>query len=70
MRVSTLSSITDDEGLKRSYDSDNNVYVHGGTLYVSGTQNADKLLDSDPVYMFNNIKANKYQDMIDDLKYH
>ena len=41
------------------------MYVHGDTLHVSGTQNADALLDSDPVDMFNNIKANKHQHMID-----
>ena len=67
-QLSKRSSITDDEVLQRSYGADNDVYVHDETLYVYGTTNADTLLDSDPVYIFNNIKAHNNQDMIDDLK--
>ena len=44
------------------------MYYHGDTLYVYGTKHADALLDTDPVDIFNNIKANKYQDMIYYLK--
>ena len=63
------SSISDDEGWKRAYNTNQDVYTPGDTLYVSGTNHADALLDTVPVDIFNHIKANKYQDMIDDLKF-
>ena len=68
LRGQSPSTLSDGEGLKRAYDTNKDVYAHGDTLYVSGTKHADALLDTDPVDIFNNIKANKYQDMIDDLK--
>ena len=53
---------------KRAYNTNKDVYIHGDTLYVPGTKHADALLDTDPVDMFNNRKANNYQYVIDDLK--
>ena len=70
LKPTTLVSnpISDEEGLKRAYDTNKDVSAHGDTLYVSGTKHADALLDTDPVDIFNNIKANKYKYMIYDLK--
>ena len=60
--------MTDDEGLARAYKTHKDIYVNGDTLYGSGTKHADALLDTDPVDIFKNIRENKYQDVIDDLK--
>ena len=61
-------TITDEEGLSRAYKSDKDVYVFGDTLYISGTKNAEVLLDLNPSHIAQNIKDNKFQDVIDDLK--
>ena len=32
-------TITDEEGLSRAYDSDDNVFANGNTLYIAGSKN-------------------------------
>ncbi len=68
-----LRSISDKQGLERAYkNNDNNIYVEGDTMYVSGTKHADSIIDTVLDHSYDNIQKNiqsgRYQDVWDDLK--
>ncbi len=68
-----LRSISDRQGLERAYkNNDNNIYVEGDTMYVSGTKHADSIIDTVLDHSYDNIQKNvqsgRYQDVWDDLK--
>ncbi len=71
--VNPFKTLSDASGLQKAYDdNENNVYVDGDTLYISGTKNADSLvstaLDPSIQNIHKNYKDGKYQDVWDDLK--
>ena len=71
--VNPFKALSDAAGLQKAYDdNENNVYVDGDTLYISGTKNADSLvstaLDPSKQNIHKNYKDGKYQDVWDDLK--
>ena len=71
--VNPFKTLSDASGLQKAYDdNENNVYVDGDTLYISGTKNADSLVSTafDPSIhnIHKNYKDGKYQDVWDDLK--
>ena len=42
-----FKTLSDASGLQKAYDdNENNVYVDGDTLYISGTKNADSLVST------------------------
>ncbi len=67
-----LRMISDRQGLENAYNNDNNIYVEGDTMYISGTKHADSILDTVLDHSYDNIQKDiregRYQDVWDDLK--
>jgi hypothetical protein len=64
-----INSMSDVEGLNKAYATNDNVYLNGNTMYVSGTKHADTLISTLPNFNpIQNYMKGYYQDMWDDLK--
>ncbi len=69
----SIRSISDRQGLENANkNNDNNIYLEGDTMYVSGTKHADSIIDTVLDHSYDNIQKNiqsgRYQDVWDDLK--
>ena len=66
-----IIKMMDEEGLSKAYATNDNVYLNGNTMYVSGTKHAETLiptlLNLNPIQTYMNYKNGYYQDAWDDL---